>query len=262
MRRTDLNRRRDQILQLLSENEALSAAGLAARLNVSVQTIRTDLRDLDSAALVQRRSGMVRLRQQSENIGYSPRSSVSHLEKQSIAQAVLSLVPDGARVGLGTGTTVEACARLLATRRRLFVATNSLHAAFALQTAPEAVVELAGGTLRLRDMDVVGGDSTAFFAGFQVDYAIFSCGGLSPAGEVLDYNRDEIAARSAIVACAHHSILVVDSTKFDRDLPCRSAMMWDYDHVITSAPVPQNLAQTCAREGCNLITADASQSPL
>ncbi|MQQ09309.1 DeoR family transcriptional regulator [Epibacterium sp. SM1979] len=254
MRRDDLNRRRDQIIQLLCENEALSAADLAERLDVSVQTIRTDLRDLDNAALVQRRGGMVRLRQQSENIGYSPRSSVSRGEKQSIALAVKNLVPDGARVALGTGTTVEACARLLATREKLFVATNNLHAAFALQMAPDAVVELAGGTLRLRDLDVIGGDSTRFFAGFRVDQAIFSCGGISATGEVLDYNRDEVAARTAIAGCAHQKILVVDSTKFNHDLPCRHGQLWDYDYVIVGGVLAEELATQCAKSGCTVIS--------
>lgn len=253
MRRDDLNKRRDLIIQILCENEALSATDLAARLDVSVQTIRTDLRDLDTAALVQRRGGMVRLRQQSENIGYSPRSSVARSEKQNIALAVKNLVPDGARVALGTGTTVEACARMLATREKLFVATNNLHAAFALQLAPEAVVTLAGGTLRLRDLDIIGGASTAFFAGFRLDQAIFSCGGISASGEVLDYNTDEIAARTAITACARETILVVDSTKFDRDLPCRNGMLWDYDHVITRAVLPPLFLKNCAKHRCHVV---------
>jgi len=55
MRRLDLAERRDRIISLLSESGDLSAAELSERLSVSVQTIRTDLRDLDEAGLVQRR---------------------------------------------------------------------------------------------------------------------------------------------------------------------------------------------------------------
>ena len=66
MKRLDMTERRDRIIALLSENGELSAAELSERLAVSVQTIRTDLRDLDAAALVQRRNGSARLRQQSD----------------------------------------------------------------------------------------------------------------------------------------------------------------------------------------------------
>ena len=126
--RRNVTERRDEIIALLSENEALSAAELSAQLAVSVQTIRADLRDLDDAALVQRRNGHVRLRQQSENIGYLPREGISRQEKQRIALAVKNVIPDGARVALGTGTTVETCARFLGSHKNLFVASNSIHA--------------------------------------------------------------------------------------------------------------------------------------
>lgn len=258
MRRGDPHKRRDQIIALLLANETLTAAALAERLDVSVQTIRTDLRDLDEASLVQRRNGLVRLRQQSENIGYSPRMSLARLEKQHIAFVVKNLISDGARVALGTGTTVEHCANMLVTKEKLFVASNNIHAVMALQMAPEAVVVIAGGAVRLRDMDMIGSASVNFFANHRVDVAVFSCGGVSATGEVLDYNMDEIAARKAIVECARETILVFDSTKYDRDLPCRMHALWDYDKVVTWGTIDTALKAQCAAHGCEVI--DASQA--
>lgn len=258
MKRTDLNQRRDRIIALLSENEELSASALSSRLDVSVQTIRTDLRDLDEAALVQRRNGAARLRQQAENIAYSPRLSASRVEKQRIAQVVQGLVDSGSRVALGTGTTVEQCARLLAIRQNLFVATNSIHVIVALQHAPGAVVEMAGGTVRLRDLDLVGCASKSFFEGFRMDLAIFSCGGISETGQVLDFNSDEIAARDAISKCAKQSILVVDSAKFGRDLPCQMKNIWDYDVVVTGAELSLAIQQKCVQAGCRVKAPDVT----
>ncbi|WP_066706159.1 DeoR/GlpR family DNA-binding transcription regulator [Celeribacter ethanolicus] len=253
MMRLDMSERRDRIIALLSENGELSAAELSARLCVSVQTIRTDLRDLDAAALVQRRNGAARLRQQSENIGYLPRESLARQEKQRIALAVKNLIPDGARVALGTGTTVEQCARLLAARDNLFVVTNSIHAVCALQNAPGAVVEMAGGSVRMRDLDLIGAAALEFFAKYRVDYAVFSCGGLSPEGEVMDYNSDEVAARKAIAGCARSSILVVDSEKAGLDLACRHGHLREYDMIVTGADLPQETVRACAREGSRIV---------
>lgn len=254
MRSSDRTRRRDEIIGLLVAQGEMSAADLAARLGVSVQTIRKDLRDLDEVALVQRRNGVVRMRQQSENIGYAPRASVARLEKQRIAMVVRDLVADGARVALGTGTTVEACARMLAASRSdLFVMTNSLHAVIAMQGAVGASVMLAGGTVRLRDLDVIGADSSAFFDGFLADVAVFSCGGLSAEGDVLDYNTEEVAARQAIQSCARRRVLVLDHAKLGRDLPCRRHMLWEYDVVVTGADLPEALRRRCAEAGCELL---------
>ncbi|WP_460273907.1 DeoR/GlpR family DNA-binding transcription regulator [Celeribacter sp. ULVN23_4] len=253
MKRLDMTERRDRIISLLLENGALSAAELADCLSVSVQTIRTDLRDLDEASLVQRRNGSARLRQLSENIGYLPRESISRQEKQRIALAVKNLIPNGARVALGTGTTVEHCARLLSSHENLFVATNSIHAVCALQNAPGAVVEMAGGSVRMRDLDLIGLAAFEFFAQYRVDYAIFSCGGIASTGGVMDYNSDEITARKAISGCANKTILVVDTEKLDLDLACRSGVLWDYDLVVTGADFPEEIVRRCAQHECQIV---------
>lgn len=251
--RQDVSERRDVIIALLSENEALSAAELAGRLAVSVQTVRADLRDLDEAALVQRRNGKVRLRQQSENIGYLPREGIARQEKQRIALTVKNLIPDGARVALGTGTTVEQCARFLASRKNLFVASNNIHAVCALQNAPGVAVELAGGAVRMRDLDLIGVAAHEFFAKFRVDYAVFSCGGVSESGTVMDYNSEEITARNAISKSGNKTVLVMDSTKNGLDLACQTGHIWDFDFIVSAAKFSPNILQNCARENCRVI---------
>tara|TARA_R100000935_G_scaffold22026_1_gene40815 strand:+ start:8670 stop:9434 length:765 start_codon:yes stop_codon:yes gene_type:complete len=249
----DVIQRRDEIVALLSESETLSAIELSSELAVSVQTIRADLRDLDEAGLVQRRNGYVRLRQQSENIGYLPRESIARQEKQRIALAVKTLIPDGARVALGTGTTVETCARFLVSHKDLFVASNSIHAVCALQQAPGVAVELAGGTVRMRDLDMIGAPALEFFARYRVDYAVFSCGGLSEEGSVMDYNAEEMSARKAIAGCGKKSILVMDSTKNGLDLAFQMGHVWDVDVIVTGARFSTSIAESCSRHGCQII---------
>lgn len=248
-----VTQRRDEIIALLSKSGILSAAELSAELVVSVQTIRADLRDLDEAGLVQRRHGNARLRQQSENIGYLPREGIARQEKQRIALAVKNLIPDGARLALGTGTTVETCARFLASHKDLVVVSNSIHAVCALQHAPGVRVELAGGIVRMRDLDIIGTPALEFFAKDQADYAIFSCGGLSEEGGLMDYNADEMSARKAIARCGKKSILVMDSTKNGLDLAFQMEHVWDVDVIVTGARFSASIAESCSRHGCQII---------
>ncbi|WP_282603139.1 DeoR/GlpR family DNA-binding transcription regulator [Paracoccus sp. PARArs4] len=255
MSRLDLVERRDVIVALLSEGGPLSATELSDRLGVSVQTVRADLRDLDQAGLVQRRNGRVQLRNRTENIGYHPRVGIAWQDKQRIATVVRGLIPDGSRLALGTGTTVEHCARFLAGHRDLFVATNSIHAVSALQNAPGIAVAMAGGTVRMRDLDLVGATALEFFAGYRMDFAIFSCGGLTPLGEVLDYDTDEVMARRAIAGCAATRILVADGGKMGLDLACRHGRLSDHDIVVTTAPLPDRVMRECAGRGTRVLVA-------
>ncbi|MGD9864076.1 MAG: DeoR/GlpR family DNA-binding transcription regulator [Pseudodonghicola sp.] len=250
---SDLARRRDLIVNLLSIHGTLSAAELSDRLEVSVQTVRTDLRELDEQGVIRRRHGGASLSQSSENIGYQPRLAISRDEKARIGRAVAGLIPDGARLALGTGTTAEEVARALVSRENLFVATNNIHAVLALRPAPGITVHLAGGKVRLRDLDIIGAESQEFFGQFRLDTAVFSCGGLSPEGDVMDFNAEEIRARRAISGCAEQTILILDSTKIGRPAPLRHAKLWDYAVVVHGGTMPTEIAAACARAGCRLV---------
>lgn len=241
MHKPEISRRRDLILSLLSSYGELSAQALSEMLEVTVQTVRTDLRALDDGGMIRRRHGSANLATPAENISYDPRQSVSRAEKDRIGAAVAALIPPGASVALGTGTTVEACARALARHEGLTVFTNNIHALLALQLAPGASISLAGGAVRLRDLDVIGSESTDFFARVRPDYAVYSVGGVSGAGDLLDFNMDEIRARQAIHGCARHRIIVVDHTKIGRAAHHAHGKLWAAETIICGAELPATI---------------------
>lgn len=148
---------------------------------------------------------------------------------------------------------MEQCARFLASRENLFVASNNIHAVCALQNAPGIAVELAGGSVRMRDLDLIGMAAHVFFSSYRTDYAVFSCGGVSASGAVLDYNTDEVTARKAIANCGKTKVLVVDSTKHGSDLACQTGNVWDYDVVVSGARFSAPIVRNCEQHDCRLI---------
>ncbi len=253
MKKGDAARRRDHIVNLLSSYGELSATALADMLGVTAQTLRADLRALDEAGIVRRRHGGATLTSATENISYQPRLAVSRDEKNRIGAAVAASIPNGATVALGTGTTVEAVARALTNHEGITVATNNIHVVLALRTAERITVLLAGGEVRLRDLDLIGAESLEFFAGLKFDHAIFSVGGLSGDGELLDFNLDEIRARQAISACARTRTLVVDHAKIGRQAPHRWGRMQDLERVVCGGICPVPLKEAGRRCGCEII---------
>jgi DeoR family glycerol-3-phosphate regulon repressor len=253
MRAQEKARRRDQIVDFLSRYGELSAGQLADFLNVTVQTVRTDLRELDELQLVKRRHGNASLNNPAENIGYTPRIDLAQDDKCRIAAKVAELVPDGASLAIGTGTTAEAVARALINKQNLFVATNNIHAVLALRANPSVSITMAGGKVRLRDLDFIGAEATDFFAKYAVDIAIFSIGGLAEDGSIHDFNQDEVRARRAISNCAKQSILVLDSTKIGRTATCRDGHLVEYDIVVHTGTLPPSLTKRCEDAGTRII---------
>ncbi len=245
-------RRRDRIITLLSSYGELSTAALSDMLDVTVQTLRADLRALDEARVVRRRHGGVTLATASENIDYQPRATASRDEKARIGAAMADIIPNGATVALGTGTTVEAVARALVGHVGLTVATNNIHVVLALRLAKDITILLAGGKVRLRDMDFIGAESLAFFDGLQFDHAIFSVGGVSETGDLLDFNLDEIRARQAISNCAQERTLVIDHAKCGRKAPHRWGRLESLDRVICGGNLPEALLRAAQGSPCDI----------
>ena len=255
MKNTETARRRDRILSLLASHASLSAAALADLLSVTVQTIRSDLRLMDEEGVVRRRHGSAHLVTPGDNIGYQPRLALSQGEKARIGEAVASVIPPGASVALGTGTTVEACARAMARHEGLTVFTNNIHAVLALHLSPGVTVSLAGGVVRLRDLDFIGSESVEFFARLRPDFAVFSVGGVSPSGDLMDFNMEEVRARRAIFDCARHRILVIDQSKFGRAAPHAHGKLWAAETVICGRDLPGEMQQELQLSGRRMIRA-------
>ena len=168
--------RRQQLLQRIHSQGRQSVDSLAGEFGVSVQTLRGDIRHLADKGLVLRRQGEVLPFPEQENIGYDQRQIVNVAGKRQIAARAVSLVQDHQALFLGTGTTVEQLADVLSDKQGLHIMTNNLHALIKLcQLKCELVV--AGGRVRRRDQDVIGGDAWRFFQRYRADVGIVSVGG-------------------------------------------------------------------------------------
>lgn len=250
----DHHQRRRRLLSLVHELGGQSPDALARRFNVSVQTIRADIRDLAGRGLVLRRQGEVLPFPGRENSDFAQRAIVNIEGKRRIAALAQGLIEDHQVVFLGTGTTVEQVALRLGVHRDLQILTNNLHAAMALCHQPGEVV-VCGGRLRRRDKDVIGGDAWRFFQRYRADVGIVSVGGMDEEGLLYDYNDDEVMAREALLAHAAVRVLVLDRTKFATRLRCTAGELADFDAVITDQALPDRLRSPLAARGVGFLSA-------
>jgi DeoR family transcriptional regulator, glycerol-3-phosphate regulon repressor len=245
--------RQAAIVEMLRTRDFLRVDELARFFAVTTQTIRRDINDLCDQGAARRRHGGIAGTPPSGNMSFREREVMNRAAKQRIGAAVAALVPDGACVSLGIGTTPQVVAECLAGHRGLKIVTNNLPLALAAAQNPEFEVAIAGGTVRAGDLDVCGLSGEELFSAYLVDIAIFGVAGVDEDGSLLDYSREEVRIREVMMRHSRRSFLVLDGSKFGRAAHVRGGRIEDVSAVFCERDLPPGIRARLAQSGTAVV---------
>ncbi|MET1080861.1 MAG: DeoR/GlpR family transcriptional regulator [Pseudomonas sp.] len=235
--------RQQNILDLARERGYVSIDELACAFTVTPQTIRRDINQLAELGLLRRTHGGAASEASStQNTAYTMRAGLMREEKQRIAEAIASQIPDHASLFISIGTTTEAVARALLNHRGLKIITNNLHVAAQLSDKQDFEVLVAGGTVR-SDGGIVGQAAVDFIQQFKVDFALMGISGIDEDGSLLDFDYQEVRVSQAIIDNARQVILAADSSKFGRNAVVRLGSLSLIDRLFTDSAPPAAISQ-------------------
>jgi DeoR family glycerol-3-phosphate regulon repressor len=232
-----------------------SVEELAKLLEVTTQTIRRDIRELEDARLLARYHGGVGIPSTVENIDYDQRRAMDSDAKQRIGELAAAQVEPGRSLIINIGTTTEEVAKALQQHRGIRVVTNNLNVASTLSNCDEVEVIVAGGLVRKRDRGIVGEATIDFMRQFKVDIGIIGVSGIENDGTLLDYDYREVRVTQAIIEQSREVWLVADHTKFGRHALVRLGNISQIDKFITDLPVPPEAAEAFERAGVQVLVA-------
>ncbi|MFG1420269.1 DeoR/GlpR family DNA-binding transcription regulator [Roseixanthobacter liquoris] len=242
--------RQQDIVDLARQGGFLSVETLAEHFCVTPQTIRRDINSLCDANLLRRRRGGAEYVEAPRlNLAYDSRRIVHPTAKQTIGAFVAGLIPKGASLSFGIGTTPEFVALAMQGHEDLTVITNNLNVAMALSVTASNRIIIPGGALRLPDRDVLGPHVEEMYRNYRVDFGVFGVGGIEPDGTLVDFDRAEVLARSAMLESCRRSVLVADVSKFGRPAPARGGHLSDIDLLVLDAPPPPAFAPLFHKDG-------------
>lgn len=203
--------REEAILSRLTDDGELTVVSMAEKLGVSEVTIRGDLRALEQRGMLVRTRG-----------GAKPSSFKTILQRQKvnveakarIAAYAASLVTDDDTVMMEAGTTVEAIATHLASRRGVQIVTNSTLVFNVARTNAELNIILAGGVFRRESESLVGPDAERTVADFNTRLAFLGTDGFSPERGLTTRFVEGAQVAALMSRRAEETWLVADSSKF------------------------------------------------
>jgi DeoR family transcriptional regulator, glycerol-3-phosphate regulon repressor len=211
--------RHGKILQRLESKGTVSVADLAERFDVSMETIRRDLKLLsDQGRLHMVHGGATTL---DVEPALSRRTIENQKGKVAIGRKAADLVKDGMVILIDSGSTTLALAEALINRNHLTVLTNSLPIALVLTRTKSIKTVVLGGEIEPNDEASFGLDAMDMVRKFRVDLAFIGAGGISHDGEFTDYTRIAAEQRALMMATGQRAFVLADHTKFSKRTPVR-----------------------------------------
>lgn len=248
--------RQEKILNLLKTKKNLSTEDLAFRFNVTTQTIRRDLEDLEKMGLVSKMYGGATLINPDEDHRSFATffSDTPYLEeKEKIAEAAQALVEDGNTIAIDTGSTTRLLGRELRKKNDLLIITRDVVLAAYLATHPTNKVYIPGGFI-VDQFKTQGEDVTEFLDSLtQLDFFFFSAGGVTMNdGFTTSYPVSE-KFMDAVMPKSKNRIALMDSSKFGSTCLYHGAKLEEATHIITDSAVDKKASAEIGALGINII---------
>lgn len=246
--------RQRAIAERVQERGEVRAAELAEWFGVTGETIRRDLTALEERGVVRRAHGGAVAAAGAE-ASFAQRLGVRDTDKLAIAARAASLVDDGMRILIDSGTTTLAFARMLRQKRGLTVVTNALSHATELMRNPETTVILTGGVLRRSTLGAVGDLAVGALGQLRVDRAFVAIHSVSAADGLTYPSFDEVAVKRAMLAAARDVTLLADSSKVGRTSLVQVAPIAVLRRLVTDRQVDEREAARIREAGVEVIVA-------
>ncbi|WP_246041319.1 DeoR/GlpR family DNA-binding transcription regulator [Peteryoungia ipomoeae] len=246
-------RRQTALLRQLEQARYISLDDIARQFDVTTQTARRDVQDLEHLGKVRRLHGGVTLAQPVDPRVLRARRVENAEAKARIGATVAARIPDGSALFIDTGTTCEAVAQALLGHHGLRIVTYSLRVATLLAEGSDFTVAVPGGFVRPVDAGVFRAETPEFISRFKFDHAVISVSGIDTAGDMGDDDHAEVAAVQAAMRQAERVLLAVDTSKYGRRALVKLANLADVDEIVTDAAPPAPLDRLVA-EAETLLT--------
>jgi DeoR family fructose operon transcriptional repressor len=248
--------RRERIMQRLVRDGRVDVAELAEAFDVTSETIRRDLTDLERERLVRRvHGGAIPGRGASLVPRLEIRESINVDEKRRIATAAAREVPEQGTLIIDSGSTALQLADALDRERDLTVITNSIPIVRSLALTDRPDIVVLGGALARRTMAMVDETAVNLLGGITVDVLFFGCDGMSLERGFTTPYRSEVAIKRAMMACARRKVMLFDHSKIGNEQLYRFAGIDEVDVIVTGTEVDDATAARLEDQGPVVIRA-------
>jgi DeoR family fructose operon transcriptional repressor len=250
--------RHQAIAELVASRGRVAVTELANRFDVTTETVRRDLSQLEKLKLLRRvHGGAVSMRSLTMlEAQLEDRDHVNEDEKERIARAAVTLLPEGGcTLLLDAGSTTARLAALLPTSERWTVITHAVPIGALLAPLPHVELHLLPGRVRTATQAAVGHATVAAIGELRADLAFVGTNGISVQHGLSTPDPEEAATKRAIIGSAQRAVALCDATKVGQERTVRFAALEDIDVLVTDDSITAADAKSFEAAGLEVVRA-------
>ncbi|WP_449542573.1 L-fucose operon activator [Enterobacter ludwigii] len=224
------------------QHHSLTTDVLSTQLNVSKETIRRDLSELQAKGKVLRNHGRAKyIHRENQDSGdpFHIRLKSHFTHKADIAREALEWIEAGMVIALDASSTCWYLARQLPDID-IQVFTNSHPICLELGKREQIQLISSGGKLERKYGCYVNPSLISQLKLLDIDLFIFSCEGIDSHGGLWDSNRVNAGFKSLLLKRASQSLLLIDKNKFNRSGEARIGHLDEVTHIVSDTQLNES----------------------
>ncbi len=222
-----------QIEEYLIENKSASLDTLCSVFDVSKNTIRRDINELESRGIVTKVYGGVTLNYQNDTVPFQQRQIQHTSEKIKIGKLASRLIEDGDIIFVDSGSTTPHILSNIQDKQNITLITNSLNVINEAANYSNINVISTGGILQRKTNSFTGIDAIDFLNKLNINKAFMATTGISINKGVTNTSYLETEIKKVVVKISSLIILMADHSKLDSVALMKYCELTDIDYFIT-----------------------------
>ena len=220
------------IIDTLEKDSKVRLDQLSGLLKVSEDTVRRDIKELDTQGLLRAVRGGAIARSPSPQ-HYREREKYNQQHKQTIAAKALQFLKDGQVVFFDGGTSVVALAAALPKDLKITIITNSFPVANILEDHPGAEVIFAGGKLHKTAFTTMGQETIDTFRKVRADICMLGICSLHHSMGITSMIYEDAQLNNTMINQAQKTVALSALEKINTVEPYYVCPVTDVDVIIT-----------------------------